>query len=57
MLLDGVTPIGSMSPEGIFTRRAAVDLPSTLPLTVRVFIIWLTATLWKHEANAAAGTG
>ena len=54
ILLDASTRIGSISPEGIFTRRAAVDLPSTLPLTVRVFIIWLTVTLWKHEANAAA---
>ncbi len=55
-LLDGSTRIGSLSPEGIFTRRAAVDLPSTLPLTVRVFIIWLTAMLWKHD-EAASGTG
>ena len=48
-LLDGSTRIGSLSPEGIFTRRAAVDLPRTLPLTVRVFIIWLTVMLWKHD--------
>jgi hypothetical protein len=54
VLLDGSTRIGSLSPEGIFTRRAAVDLPSTLPLTVRVFIIWLAAMLWKHEAAAGA---
>jgi hypothetical protein len=54
LLLDGSTRIGSVSPEGIFTRRAAVELPPTLPLIVRVFIIWLTVMLWKHEANAAA---
>ena len=54
ILLDGSTRIGSLSPDGIFTRRADVDLPSTLPLTVRVFIIWLTVMLWKHD-EAAAG--
>ena len=48
-LLDGSTRIGSLSPEGTFTRRAAVDLPSVLPLTVRVFIVWLTVMLWKHD--------
>ena len=54
VLLDGSTRIGSLSPEGIFTRRAAVDLPPALPLTVRVFIVWLTVMLWKHEQMAAA---
>ena len=55
VLLDGSTRIGSLSPEGILTRRASVDLPSTLPLVVRVFIIWLTAMRWKHDEAAAAG--
>ena len=59
VLLDGSTRIGSLSPEGLFTRRAAVDLPPTFPLDVRVFIIWLTAMLWKHEeaAGGAAAAG
>ena len=54
-LLDGSTRIGSLSPEGIFTRRAKVDLPSALPLSVRVFIVWLTVMLWKRD-DAVAGT-
>jgi hypothetical protein len=54
VLLDGSTRIGSISPEGIFTRRAAVDLPPTLPLTLRVFIVWLTVMRWKHEAAGAS---
>lgn len=57
VLLDGATRIGSLSPEGLVTRRAAVDLPPALPLVVRVFIIWLTATLWKHDEAAAAAAG
>ena len=54
VLLDGCTRIGSVSPEGIFTRRAAVDLPQTWPLPVRVFIIWLTVMLWKQDEGASS---
>lgn len=51
VLFDGATRIGSLSREGIFTRRAAVDLPSTMPIVLRVFVIWLTVRLWKHERS------
>ena len=54
VLLDGSTRIGSLSPEGAFTRRAAVDLPPALPLPVRAFIVWLAVMLWKHEQAAAS---
>jgi len=52
LLLDGSGEIGSLSPEGIFTRRARVDLPEDLPLPVRVFIIWLAVILWKRDSDA-----
>jgi hypothetical protein len=55
VLRDGSTRIGSVAPEGFFTRRATVDLPPALPLAVRVFIVWLAVVLWKHEQAAAAG--
>lgn len=54
LLLEGEREVGSISPEGIFTRRASVALPESLPLPVRVFITWLTVILWKREAQAAA---
>ena len=53
-LLDGNRTIGSLSPEGAFTRRATANLPSTLPLDVRVFVIWLAIILWKRAADAGA---
>jgi len=56
VLCDGPTRIGSISPESVFTRRAVVDLPPALPLIAQVFIIWLTATIWKHD-EAAGATG
>ena len=55
LLLEGSTQIGSISPEGLFTRRAAVELPQAFPLFLKVFIIWLAMTLWKHEDYSAAG--
>ena len=49
LLLEGSRRIGSLSPEGLFTRNAAVELPKSIPLFLQVFIIWLAMTLWKHE--------
>jgi hypothetical protein len=54
VLLEGNRKVGSVSPEGIFTRRAAVDLPAALPMAVRVFVIWLTVILWKRASDGAA---
>jgi len=52
LLLDGSVKIGSISPEGLFTRRAAVELPKFFPLFLQVFIIWLVMTLWKHDESS-----
>jgi hypothetical protein len=54
LLLEGSTQVGSISPEGLFTRKAAVMLPQALPLFLQVFVVWLAMTLWKHEEYAAA---
>ena len=54
LLLDGPVKIGSISPEGLFTRRADADLPKFFPLYLQVFIIWLVMTLWKQD-DAAGG--
>ena len=53
-LLDGETEIGSISPEGFLTRRAAVVMPHDMPLLVQVFVVWLAIIIWKRDANAAA---
>jgi hypothetical protein len=52
LLLEGATQVGTVSPEGLFTRKAAVWLPQSLPLFLQVFIVWLAMTLWKHEEYA-----
>ena len=55
LLLEGSRQIGSLSPEGLFTRKAAVEFPKEIPLFLQVFFIWLAMTLWKHEDCSAAG--
>ena len=52
MLFEDSRQIGSVSPDGLFTRKAAVELPKELPLFLQVFVIWLAMTLWKHAEAA-----
>jgi hypothetical protein len=54
ILLDNSTEVGSISPEGSFSRRVTVDLPSDMLLPVRIFIVWLAVVLWKRESDAAS---
>lgn len=54
VLLEQGRRIGSIVPNGVFTRKGTVDLPDELPLSVRVFLIWLTVILWKRDSDATA---
>jgi hypothetical protein len=53
-LFDGDKQIGGIYPQGIFTRRANIDLPSDLPLPTRVFLFWLVCLIWKRQSQAAS---
>ena len=55
VLLDGETELGSVAKTSLWTRDAAIDLPATWPLPIRVFVIWLALIMWKRDANAAGG--
>jgi hypothetical protein len=50
-LLSGSREIGSITPVSCFRRGATADLPDTLPLHLRAFIIWLTMVQWRRERN------
>jgi hypothetical protein len=50
----GAKELGSLSPEGVFRRRARVDFPEHLRLAVTVFMIWLAVILWKRESDSTA---
>jgi len=49
--------VGSIEREGVFTRRAAIDLPEDWPLPVQVFVFWLVVVIWTREQAAAAAGG
>ena len=46
--------IGEVRPLGIFTRKAAIDLPDALPVAVRIFIAWLAILLWKRDNDSSS---
>ncbi len=54
VLSDGTGEVGTVEPDGFLTRRATARLPETLPLPVRVFILWLVVILWKRAADSTA---
>jgi hypothetical protein len=56
-LHEGPTMVGSLSATGMLSRRMNIELPESLPLPVRVFVVWLTVVLWKRETEAAAAAG
>jgi hypothetical protein len=52
VLLDGPRQVGSLVPQGIFTRKTAADLPQDLPLPVRLFIVWLALISWRRQKSS-----
>ncbi len=53
-LFQGDQRIGVMKPDHLFTRKMTADLPETMPLTVRLFIIWLVIVMWKRTAQSSS---
>ncbi len=52
VLRAGTRDIGSVEPVGFFSRKAAADLPSDLPLPLRMFIVWLVVIMWRREHSS-----
>ena len=53
-VLEGERVIGTVSPNGAWTRRGRAALPETLPAAVQVFLVWLSLLLWKRDEDSAA---
>lgn len=51
---DGNNMLGRIAPEGVFTRRATIDLPDGVPLPVQAFCFWLVLVMWNRAAAAAS---
>ena len=55
-VFSGARRVGTITPESWLARRAVVDLPETMPMSLRAFFVWLTALMWKRDAAAAAAS-
>ena len=53
VLFDSDKQIGTISPRGMFSKRADIDLPAEWPLASRVFMFWLVLLVWKQQSQAA----
>ena len=51
-LFHGEQRIGVIKPDHSMTRKMTANLPETLPLAVRVFIVWLVIVMWKRAAQS-----
>ena len=57
-LLEGGREVGDVRPRSMWSRRGTATLPDTLPLPVRLFVLWLAVLVWKRDDEAAsAATG
>lgn len=51
-LVEGRQVIGSVEPEGMFTRRGRARLPRELPFETSVFILWLVLLMWRRAERS-----
>ena len=57
ILEEGEREVGDVRPRKLWSRRATATLPDSLPLPVRLFVLWLAVLVWKRDDEAAAATG
>jgi hypothetical protein len=43
--------LGWITPQHPFTRKTNVQIPDTIPLCVRLFMVWLVMMLWRRTAE------
>lgn len=48
-LFEDNYPIGVVRPAHMFTRRAWIDCPESVPFLVRLFCFWLAALMWRRQ--------
>ena len=54
VLREGDREVGFVQPRALWSRRATATMPDTLPLPVRLFVLWLAVLVWKRDDDAAA---
>ena len=54
VLREGDREVGFVQPRALWSRRGTATMPDTLPLPVRLFVLWLAVLVWKRDDDAAA---
>ena len=57
VLHEGEREVGDISRRAMWSRGATATLPDTLPMPVRLFVLWLAVLIWKRDDDAAASAG
>lgn len=52
VLLNGDESLGSISKQIFSNKRVMADLPESLPLLIKLFMIWLAVLLWKRSSDS-----
>jgi hypothetical protein len=51
LMLRGDTQIGSIAPDGPFTRRATLEFADDVDPRIALFCFWLAALMWRRTAR------
>lgn len=46
--------IGTVKPENALMRKAVIDLPDSIELSVQIFLTWLVLVLWKRDQESSS---
>ena len=57
VLHEGEREVGDIRRRSMWSRGATAMLPDTLPMPVRLFVLWLAVLIWKRDDDAAASAG
>lgn len=62
-LTENGTRIGTIAPQGFFSRKSKAELPDDLAPELKAFLIWLVILIWQRQVmiagmtSATAGAG
>jgi hypothetical protein len=51
-LIENDAVVGSVSPDGLFSRRCTISFPDGLSVPVQVFLFWLVVLMWRRAAQS-----
>lgn len=56
-LTENGARIGTIAPQGFFSRKSKAELPDDLAPELQAFLIWLVILIWQRQAMIAGMTG